>query len=363
MALKRPISRSAGGGTATVDDTEAAIRRRLWEARRRLRTAAAEGEDPATLKTLQDEVALLTGLTESAARRRRWTVLRVAFFLILAVAGLLQLVRLPEVEVTVEATTRNLTLSSGAASEVVLEGEGVEFLSTDDAEGYRAWCQPNDRTEGEEARDCLPVGELELNGLTFHSGGRFALSQVDDCLDVEVHDGTTTLLWTFRHDQEEYGVGMGTAMLSAGDALRICGKLTEPLSLARPQRLVLGREGATLAARPASPALSDGNVVIASTAQKRTLLPTETVILDQLRDAFVTVRLGEPMVVSLSGIAGTLNSTRGGVVSRDLRPTLFGWVTRSEFVRGLLALLGGALGLLVALSDSLGKLGLDPWRP
>jgi len=294
-------------------------------------------------------------------------VLRVAFFVILAVAGLLQLLHLPEVEVTVEATTRNLTLSSGPASEVVLEGERVEFLGVDDAEGYRAWCwpdgQPNEEKEAmEPATDCLPVSELVLNGLTLHPSGRFALSRVDDCLNVEVHEGTTTLLWTFFRDEEEYGVGRGTAMLGPGDALRICGKLTEPMYLARPRRLVLGREGATPAARPASPALAGGTVVLASTAQKRTLLPTDTVIFDRLRDAFVTVRLSEPMLVSLSGIAGTLTSTRGGVVSRDLRPTLFDWATRSELVRGLLALLGGAFGLLVALSDSLGKLGVDPWR-
>jgi len=351
-----------------ADDTGAAIRRRLREARRRLRTAAAEGQEPTKLKAAQEEVTLLAGLTEHAARRRRQSVLRVAFFVILALAGLLQLIRLPEVDVTVEATTRNLTLSSGAASEVVLEGEAVELLSVDDAEGYRAWCRPDDQPGEEEeasekASDCLPVGELVLNGLTFHPGGRFALSRADSCLDVEVHEGTTTLLWTFLHDEEEYGVGRGTAMLEPGDALRICGKPSEPLSVARPRRLFLGREGATPAARSASPALGEGTIVLASTAQKRTLLPTDMLIVDQLRDAFVTVRLGEAMVVSLSGIAGTLTSTRGGVVSRDLRPTLFVWATRSELVRGLLALLGGALGLLVALSDSLGKLGLDPWRP
>lgn len=338
--------------------TGADVRRRLSEARERLQAAAAGDEPVSRLEALEKEVALLEGLTERAAAKRRRVVLRVAFFLLVAVAGVLQMLRLPEVELTVEATTRHLTLSSGSASEVVLEAVDVKSLSVDGPGGHRRWCQLA-QEEAAAAEDCRPVADLQLNGLTLHSDGRFALSRVGGCLDLEVHNGSTTLQWSFLSDEEAYGVGREKAGLQAGDAARICGTFAEPLSLARPRRLVLGYEGATPALRPApGPSLNNGVVVLVSTAQERALRPTDTVIVDRLRDAFLTVRLDQPMAVSLVGHAGALTSTWGGVTSRDLRPTLLRWATHSEWVRGLLTLLGGALGLSVALSDGLGKLGL-----
>lgn len=276
----------------------AAVRRRLADTRRRLWTAAAEGDDYSRLKAAQEEVSLLSGLAQDSASRRRRTALRIAFFSLLALAGVLHLLRMPEVDVAVAATTRAMVLSSGSASEVVLEGLSVEALSVDSESAHSVWCEA-----GEEAPPgCRAVNDLVLDALTVHAHSRWGISRADACVEFVSHEGGMTFDLSYLGPDEPYGVGDETLRLGPGDKATICGTLGEPLTLARPQRLVLGRESATPAVRPvAHPTLVEGVVVVASIAREHPLLPTDSVMAGGLRDGFVTVELGEPLKVSLTG--------------------------------------------------------------
>jgi hypothetical protein len=338
-----------------VREDRRAVRRRLREARRRLWASAAEGGELPELKATREEISVLSDLAHQVASRKRRAILWIAFFALVAIGGILQLVHLPRVELALQGTAGQLVVTSGSSSVPALEGERIQSIRIDLSERSQGWC---DGGSPEGRSGCQPVAELLLNGLVLHPRGRTGLSLVDGCLGLEIHQGSLTLDFSFATAETRFGVGHEVYALRAGDAAEICGSFVGPFTVPQPQRLVLGYERSEPVVNPvALPALKEGSVVFSATGQERRLFPTETLTIDGLENAFLAVRLEQPLAVSLSGVAQSLSTSTGGVRSRNLKPTLLNWVTGSEWVAGLLALLGGAAGLLLTISDSLRKLG------
>ena len=333
---------------------EQAIWRRYKKARWQLKNVAAEGGDLSELKAVQEELDILTDLTQGSGARSRRKVTLTIFSVLIAVAGILQLIHLKEVELSLQSSVEFLSLTSGSSSFPVLEGEKIESIAIDKAERTAAWCGTQPLLDSGE---CRHVVDLVLNGLTLHPRSQFAFSNRDDCLGIEISDGGLILNFSYSDENTPYGVGQEVLTLLSGDMASICGRFEQSLSIPLPHRLVLGREAMDNTNWPATlPSVTDGSLRFHSTDQEYKLVSTEVLIISDLRRAFLAIRPNESLEVSLSGNAATVSVNSGGINPRNIKPTLLSWAARSGFVKGISALLVGVASLLLTVSDYLKKL-------
>lgn len=351
MANKPTRSQAVASQPATSQQHR--IRRRRGQVREQLHQLAASGAGLEDLKEAQEEYALLARLTQEAETRTRQAALLSSIFVLLLIAGLLQLFRQGTVRLSVQGTVDTLIVTTSPSSTTVLEGVSVDSISVKTSASGGTWCKGS---PAEESQCEHEVEDLLVARVVLHPESRLGISWEENCVHFDIIRGGLTSQFTFTDNEKLFGYDSKDSRLTQGDGLSLCDLPKRLLTVPRPRELVLGGQS-DWGVATYLPSLEKGVVSLPTISREHTLFPTEALLVDGLSDASLTILAEDSLAVFVSGKATQVVTKIEGVKVRDLKPTLLQLAIHSTPVQGFLALIAGLVGAVLTISDRLKKLG------